>query len=283
MSLILEALKKSEQQRRLGEAPNLGTPVLTTRRRRSALPLLALLIVVALGVGWWVLRAGNVPAPDADKVAVAPSQAPPAENQESASKSAPPAAPALSRRPVPAGKDQSQSQPVNNRAEVGNQPLPIAPNPVDRPGSVADAPSANPLTGGPRNVPPPAATAPARRPQPSRVDPNDKVQVTPTAPAAVPVTPPSAPPLPASPPAAAKATLPTVWELPYATRKDLPDLHLTMHVYADDPAERFVVIGGERHTEGDDLGDNVILREIRPDGLVLDLNGKRFLYPRDGR
>ena len=27
MSLILEALKKSEQQRHLGEAPNLGTPI----------------------------------------------------------------------------------------------------------------------------------------------------------------------------------------------------------------------------------------------------------------
>jgi len=30
MSLILEALKKSEQQRRLGEMPNLGTPVTAT-------------------------------------------------------------------------------------------------------------------------------------------------------------------------------------------------------------------------------------------------------------
>ena len=34
MSLILEALKKSEQQRRLGEAPTLGTPVVATRRKR---------------------------------------------------------------------------------------------------------------------------------------------------------------------------------------------------------------------------------------------------------
>ena len=49
MSLILEALKKSEQQRRLGEAPTFGSPVVSTRKRRSLLPLIAILIVVAVG------------------------------------------------------------------------------------------------------------------------------------------------------------------------------------------------------------------------------------------
>jgi general secretion pathway protein B len=77
--------------------------------------------------------------------------------------------------------------------------------------------------------------------------------------------------------------LPTVWDLPYATRKDLPDLSLTMHVYADDPHQRFVVIKGDRHVEGDDLGSGVTLREIRADGMVLEFKGQRFVYPRDGR
>ncbi len=65
-------------------------------------------------------------------------------------------------------------------------------------------------------------------------------------------------------------------------RKDLPDLTLTMHMYAVDPHERFVVIKGERHVEGDDLGDGVILHEIRADGIVLDYKGTRFVYPRGG-
>ena len=56
MSLILEALKKSEQQRRLGEAPTLGSPVVSTRRRHSVLPVLAVLIVIAAGAGWWMTR-----------------------------------------------------------------------------------------------------------------------------------------------------------------------------------------------------------------------------------
>ena len=61
MSLILEALKKSEQQRKLGEAPTLGSPVVATRRRRSFLPVLALLIVVGAGAWWYTSRSPSTP------------------------------------------------------------------------------------------------------------------------------------------------------------------------------------------------------------------------------
>jgi len=65
MSLILEALKKSEARRQLGEAPGIGTPFTVTPRRRSVLPLLVVLILVAAGVGWYFLRAS--PGVDAGK------------------------------------------------------------------------------------------------------------------------------------------------------------------------------------------------------------------------
>ena len=44
-----------------------------------------------------------------------------------------------------------------------------------------------------------------------------------------------------------------------------------------------IVLEGERHVEGDDLGNGVVLHEISADGMVLDFKGQRFLYPRDGR
>jgi general secretion pathway protein B len=56
MSLILEALKKSEARRQLGEAPGLGTPFTVARRRRSPLPVIGVLILAAAGFGWYYLR-----------------------------------------------------------------------------------------------------------------------------------------------------------------------------------------------------------------------------------
>src|SRR5690349_9951926 len=73
MSLILEALKKSEAQRQLGEAPTLATPFSTPRRRRSPLPwlLFVFALIVAGGTAWWWQQARmGVPTP-----AQAPAQA----------------------------------------------------------------------------------------------------------------------------------------------------------------------------------------------------------------
>ncbi|HET7925088.1 MAG TPA: general secretion pathway protein GspB, partial [Rhodanobacteraceae bacterium] len=92
-------------------------------------------------------------------------------------------------------------------------------------------------------------------------------------------------PAPAKAPAAAPegAALPTIWELPFSTRKDIPALELSMHVYSSDPKQRFVVIKGERHVEGDEIAQDLTLHEIRQDGLVLDYKGQKFFFPRNGR
>lgn len=75
---------------------------------------------------------------------------------------------------------------------------------------------------------------------------------------------------------------PMYWELPLNVRKDLPALKLTMHVYSNEPKQRFVVLNGNRQVEGDDLGAEVKLSEIRADGVVLEFHGQRFLVPRGG-
>jgi general secretion pathway protein B len=296
MSLILEALKKSEQQRRLGEAPTLGSPALAARRRRSALPLFVALIALALGAGWWVLRTPRTPTTDAPlaqadksvKPVLAPAAPKPATTSAPATTSTPASrADVRELKPV-RPKENAQlglgqvttSKPDNAATKRMTMPL------GDRPGSVAQLPPALPMVAGPVADP---AAAPAAPPKPapavapvtSAPKPELPVAVTPTA-----VTNATAAmPAPTAMPKKERAepALPSVWELPYATRKDLPEFALTMHVYADDPHQRFVVIKGDRHVEGDDIGGGVILHEIRPDGLVLELKGKRFTYPRDGR
>ncbi len=60
----------------------------------------------------------------------------------------------------------------------------------------------------------------------------------------------------------------------------LPPLHLDVHVYAADPAARFVYINARKYTEGSTLREGPTLVRIRRDGVVLEYRGKRFLLPR---
>lgn len=66
-----------------------------------------------------------------------------------------------------------------------------------------------------------------------------------------------------------------------ATSDGLPALHLDMHVFADRPRDRFVLINMHRLGEGDTLPGGVHVDEIRPDGVVLTYQGTQFLLPRN--
>jgi general secretion pathway protein B len=298
MSLILEALKKSEQQRRLGEAPTLGSPVVSTRRRRSTLPVLAALIVIAAGAGWWLTRqpaqpsATTTPAPP-----IAVEQAGPDKPNGTQATNPGQTAPASQERlkaEAAAKRKAEQAKRIEAlAASKQNAPLGL-PNPANNAAMPAQRKPGDPL---PHTMPPqktlptpkPAKTgATAAAPKSDAATPQAaQAATTPAAkPATPPVAPPTTPPAPAkAAPAAAPdvAALPTIWELPFSTRKDIPALDLSMHVYSSDPKERFVVIKGERHVEGDEIGSDLTLREIRQDGLVLDYKGQKFFFPRNGR
>lgn len=65
------------------------------------------------------------------------------------------------------------------------------------------------------------------------------------------------------------------------TSDNLPPLHLDMHVFADRPRDRFVLINMHRLGEGDTLPGGVHVDAIRPDGVVLSYQGTQFLLPRN--
>lgn len=374
MSLIHEALKKAEQQRRLGQPPDLGTPFASTRRPRSSLPYLAAGIVVALGAGWWLASDGPAPAGSgADgKPAAAGTAAARTADNPAAGSVATPAAPgaagepvasssATTRRPVmganaqantnvadslvPPPRLNNQAPPagtnpptVKEVAERESEPHPPGANPLapgeaaplalgapppptevndaaglaakmavkerERGGLAAAPPAADPARSPRKPGPPPGSLAEANAPPPNLAGANapPKTTTTASATAKTPAAPPSLPP-PNPPPATAKSgippaaaaaasaapatapgleQLPAYWQLPYNMRKELPALKLSMHVYSATPTQRFVVLNGNRQVEGDELGGDVKVTEIRSDGVVLTYQGQRFLVPRGG-
>lgn len=62
---------------------------------------------------------------------------------------------------------------------------------------------------------------------------------------------------------------------------DVTDLHLDIHVYSDDPAERFVFINMTKHREQSTLEEGPVVLEITADGVILKHQGTTFLLPRE--
>ena len=324
MSLILEALKKSEAKRRLGEAPDLGTPFSSPRRRGNLVPVLFIAIVAAGAFGWWYLRKpAATPANTPSNVVTVPAtSAPPAAAKPLAQVPTPAPAAAHPERPRAIPPPSPPAPPQNGPPEVVSVGELAARGALQTPshrhaefnrspsGSMAGrrlppdmrrVEKAAPVAAQTRPASPPAAQTAQPAPAAPAVTNTVQLAKATKAPdmsgAAVAAV---APAQAAAPPAAAVATTPTMqasgsgevksevpkndvpfyYELPFGIRKSLPPLRLSMHVYAGDPAQRFVVLNDSRLAEGDKTADDVTLREVRKDGAVLEFQGQRFFYPR---
>jgi len=62
---------------------------------------------------------------------------------------------------------------------------------------------------------------------------------------------------------------------------NLPDMHLDIHVYAGQPADRFVFINMSKYKESAQLTEGPTVREITPEGVILEYGGIDFLLPRE--
>jgi general secretion pathway protein B len=76
---------------------------------------------------------------------------------------------------------------------------------------------------------------------------------------------------------AAQERLPVWPQIPTALFAQLPDsLKLDVHVYANLPAERFVLVNLQKYREGETLREGPVLEEITPQGVILSFRGQRF-------
>jgi general secretion pathway protein B len=77
-----------------------------------------------------------------------------------------------------------------------------------------------------------------------------------------------------------KTTPISYWELPDGIRADVPEIKFSVLVYANNPADRFVLINGQRLGEGDSPQPGLKIEEIRLDGVVFSYNLYQFLVER---
>jgi len=222
MSLILEALRKSEAERRRGDVPNVYMELPPSPRTRQAgIPIWAWLLLAGavLLVAVWLARGFMLRESTPKVAAVAPST-----NAATSRQSALPPVSHLSPTPVavPMPAPAVVSKPVEPVHEAtANTPLPAV--------IVEAAPRAT--------LPIAAAVA----------EPADT------------------------------GTL-QLSDLSVDERKALPPLKLSMHMWNDDPAQRFVILDGNRLREGDRIGDAVVTA-ITANAVVLDWNGRRLKLP----
>jgi general secretion pathway protein B len=67
------------------------------------------------------------------------------------------------------------------------------------------------------------------------------------------------------------------WQIPQNLRDSMPEIRITVLVYAAQPEDRFLLVNGVRLVEKEELGSGVMLDEIRRDGAVFVYRNYRFL------
>jgi general secretion pathway protein B len=67
-------------------------------------------------------------------------------------------------------------------------------------------------------------------------------------------------------------------DLPPSIRREMPGVAIMFHAYSSDPAERRVMINGNMAKEGETLADGLGLQQITPDGVILLFKGYRFRH-----
>jgi len=243
MSYILDALKKSDQERKQGEIPTLEsvhTDLTAARSRRSArqrkwLLLLFSACLVLVAAGLWQWRSTRVTAPTAEKTA-------PTEPVAKVGKPTPPA-------PENAGPSDTRQPAAPTQTPVAEVAVPVQETAAQQPQVPVQVkrPSAS-VTIAERTVVPPA----------EKIEPAPPSRVIP-----------SSPPPPPQTPAARDDSPPLLKDLPPDIRKSIPEISMAGHVYSEVPARRMIMINNKIVREGERVGDQLKLLRITWDGVIL--------------
>jgi len=260
LSILLEALRKSEKGQRQVEAPTIHSEqhIATASERARKGPLAALLLAAMLLIAWIVWRQY-----EPSTTGYQPPVALPAK-QDGAIKP-----PASSMQVVEATTDSEIPATDDTARATGKQSR----TPVEHFEQAA-------TDSGKTTSVKPKATRPLTRPTKVRsAKTKPKPQVADTGVSQAKTTP-SEKPVRSKQSDDMRPQPISYWELPDAVRADVPVMKFSVLVYAAEPADRFVLINGQRLVEGDSIQQGLVVEEIRRDGVVFSYRLYQFLVDR---
>lgn len=236
MSLILEALKRSEQERLSdGDSPDNPLPLRQVKPTKSgfrhrltaALILLAVLLVIGISRWWMAGVTEQEPASTSARM--------PAPQEPVASPPSPavlPKAPAVEVPPKQAAAPTADLRSLQRPEETGTRrPPPVAP---------AD------IVPAPQESSPPVVVS-----DPPLEEPAEAANIL-------------------------DDDVPRLGQMPYNVQQAVKPLRLDVHVYDEEPLRRFVMINGKTFSEGAEIKSGLTVREIRRGAVVLTWKGRAF-------
>mgnify|MGYP000880555014 CR=1 FL=1 len=258
MSILLEALRKTEKNKQARDIPTIhegGLPEPVSEPMKTV-PLVLLLVATLLVTGWFTWEQYRPPVGSYQPpVTLAPEEvsvaAVPAENSKSEgvdvslvkpANEAPDQTVGQPRTPVEsyqqAISNLSKKKPVRNTRPEIKQP-------ATKPGTIPAAPQSTGEASVP-STPTTAGTVLNNRKN------DEQYELSPIG----------------------------YWELPDAVRAEVPEIKFSVLVYASKPADRFVLINGQRFAEGDAVQSGLEIKEIRREGVVFSYRLYQFLIKR---
>lgn len=69
-------------------------------------------------------------------------------------------------------------------------------------------------------------------------------------------------------------------QIDYAIRKDIPQIKINIHIYDPEPENRMVLINGERYNIGDTIEEVLTVSDIVKEGIVVSFASLKFLIPK---
>lgn len=247
MSYILDALKKSDQERKQESPPNLhsvhGYPPSFKEPSPYIQPLklvlLALVSVLFVGLGVYFFQQTEKP-PTAPPRARVSGELPPTLKKE------------------PHEKETSPEETISEQAVLQETAVAETPPEEAIPEESVDMIDSPPAKN--QEIP----STPVRIPREGR-----KILFSISGSPAETLATPAKPSEPPSP-------LPLVKNLPENLRSQLPQFHFAGHTYSEDPAQRMIIINNTISREGDKIDLNTRLVEITWEGVVIDYKGIKF-------